>query len=86
MASLLSDKMDILAELKQKKDRIKQLKMVIEQKRKLIENKRQTLTEREVCVKRIEKFASEKSSEGKYYQEVFRAFKGKLSEDQRNST
>lgn len=33
----------------------------------------------------IDKFTTEKICEEKYYQEVFKAFKTKLNEDQRNS-
>eukprot|EP00347_Sterkiella_histriomuscorum_P023185 403335625 len=82
----LQDKMQQLHELKsQKLDRIKQLKQQIEDKKKLIESKRVKNFEVSTNQKKIDRFATEKLSEGKYYQEVFKAFKTKLIDDTKNS-
>lgn len=71
-----------LVEVKQQsKDRIEKLKLMIEQKKEQIRVKEQRESEIQNNLKKVDRFATEKLSEGKYYQEVFKAFKGKLIED-----
>ena len=54
---------------------------MIEQKKEQIRVKEQRESEIQNNLKKVDRFATEKLSEGKYYQEVFKAFKGKLIED-----
>ncbi len=55
------------------------------EKKAVIELKSQRVQEISNNLKKVDKFSSEKLSEGKYYQEVFKAFKSKLIDDQKNS-
>ena len=55
--------------------------MLIADKKALIAAKSSREEELHQNLKKIDKFAQEKLSEGKYYQEVFKAFKLKLLED-----
>ncbi len=49
--------------------------MQIAEKQALIPGKTQRVGELQASLKMIDKFAQEKLSEGKYYSEVFKAFK-----------
>ncbi len=55
--------------------------MQIELKKKSIEQKQTKVQDIQTNLKKIDRFAIEKQSEGKYYQEVFKAFKSKLIDD-----
>ena len=61
------------------------LKEQIEQKKNLIQSKRQKIIESSSNLAKIDKIASEKQVDAKYHQEVFKAFKTKLSDDQKTS-
>jgi hypothetical protein len=51
----------------------------------LIQSKRQKIIESSSNLAKIDKIASEKQVDAKYHQEVFKAFKTKLSDDQKTS-
>ncbi|CDW85348.1 UNKNOWN [Stylonychia lemnae] len=82
----LQEKMQKLTACKQgREDRIKRLKMLIFEKQQAIEQKQRQANDIKNNLKKIDKFASDKLSEGKYYQEVFKAFKIKLIDDTKSS-
>lgn len=66
-------------------DRLRQLKKEVEEKRRRVEEKKKRVLEIRGNVDRIARYAGERGCEGKYYVEVFKAFKGKLIEDQKAS-
>ena len=57
-----------------REDRIEKLKLLILGKKFAIEEKSQKVEGIKGNLKKIDRFANEKLSEGKYYQEVFKAF------------
>lgn len=57
------------------------LKLRIEEKRGLILEKQGVVRDYQNNLKKIDRFSSDKHNEGKYYQEVFKAFKQKLIDD-----
>ncbi len=61
------------------------LKQQILLKKNLIAKKREQVIDTSCNLAKIDKYEGEKIGEGKYYQEVFKAFKTKLTDDQKNS-
>ena len=82
----LSDKIAVLDSKRlMRESRIKELKEQILKKKQAIDEKSAQVTEKTLALQKIDKFGHEKTSENRYYQEVFKAFRTKLGEDQKTS-
>lgn len=68
-----------------REDRLKRLRIQIQAKNRVLLEKRQRVQEIRGNLAKVDKYAGEKGCEGKYYQEVFKAFKKKLIEEEDES-
>lgn len=75
--------------LKEKKKegaaRLQELREQVQAKKEAIARKKQRIQEVSGNMQKIDKFEQEKLCDGKYYQEVLKAFKTKLNEDTKGS-
>lgn len=82
LENALNDKISELETIKRDRERkIKDIKQRIEDKKMKIELKKAKIQEVKGSLTKIDKFAQEKQSDGKYYQEVLKAFNNKLADD-----
>ena len=83
---MLLAKLDVLKEKKKEgAARLQELKEMVQAKKEAVAKKKERLTQVTGNFQKIDKFEQEKLCDGKYYQEVLKAFKTKLIEDNKGS-
>jgi len=84
--NVLLTKLDTLKEKKREgAARLQEIKDMLHAKKEAIAKKTERIQQISANLQRIDKFEQEKLCDGKYYQEVLKAFKTKLVEDNKGS-